>query len=109
MTYKPVFPKSSNAKPAAFLSAPTMHGFPLLPSGSPNVLIGGKPAWRAMVDFSTCPLMNGTIPHVGGFVIGGSKTVKINGFSAVRMSDEIQENLVKNKISFGNPQVLIAD
>ncbi|WP_167561774.1 lipase family protein [Bosea lupini] len=36
-------------RPAARLLDPTMHGPPLTPgSGSPNVLIGGKPAWRGL-------------------------------------------------------------
>lgn len=36
-------------RPAARLLDPTMHGPPLTPgTGSPNVLIGGKPAWRGL-------------------------------------------------------------
>ncbi|MDQ6760622.1 MAG: hypothetical protein M3Z32_12275, partial [Acidobacteriota bacterium] len=35
--------------PAARLTDVTIHGSPLVPgTGSPNVLIGGLPAWRAM-------------------------------------------------------------
>lgn len=36
-------------RPAARVFDPTMHGPPLMPGpGSPNVLIGGKPAWRGL-------------------------------------------------------------
>jgi uncharacterized Zn-binding protein involved in type VI secretion len=70
----------------------TSHGKPLGPGlGSPNVKIGGKPAWRATVDMHNCPLSEGTKPHVGGVVTRGSSKVFINGLAAVRQGDMIIE------------------
>jgi uncharacterized Zn-binding protein involved in type VI secretion len=70
----------------------TAHGTPLGPGpGSVNVLIGGMPAWRATTDMHTCPLVSGTVPHVGGVVAVGSVTVLINGLPAARMGDTIVE------------------
>lgn len=81
---------------AARVGDPTGHGTPLTPlvpgvMGSPNVLIGGQPAWRAVTDVHTCPLVNGTVPHVGGIVEKGSTSVWINGFPAARQGDKIVE------------------
>ena len=93
--------------PAARLGDMTSHGTPLGPGpGSPNVLIGGLPAWRP-VDFHTCPLLTGTVPHVGGTVALGSTTVLINGFPAVRQGDSIIENGPPNTIVTGCPTVMI--
>ena len=65
-------------QPAARVGDMTAHGTPLSPGpGSSNVLIGGKPAWRAAADFHTCPLVTGIVPHVGGVVTMGSATVLI--------------------------------
>jgi uncharacterized Zn-binding protein involved in type VI secretion len=68
---------------------------PLTPAapgmGSPNVLIGGLPAWRATIDVHICPLANGPQPHVGGFVAKGSTTVYINNLPAVRQGDQVME------------------
>jgi uncharacterized Zn-binding protein involved in type VI secretion len=86
----------------------TSHKTPLGPSlGSINVLIGGKPAWRAQVDRHLCPLSTGTVPHVGGVVQVGSKTVLINNRPAVRQGDLIVENGPPNPIAKGEPTVLI--
>lgn len=95
-------------KPAARLGDPTAHGKPLSGSpGSPNVIIGGKPAWRALVDFSACPLSDGPKPHVGGVVSGGSSTVKINNFPAARQGDKISEAGPTNTIVTGCTSVHI--
>lgn len=86
----------------------TSHGTPLGPGpGSPTVLIGGQPAWRAGVDMHVCPLVNGVQPHVGGIVAVGSLTVLIGGFPAARMGDTIVEAGGPNVISVGCPTVLI--
>lgn len=85
----------------------TAHGSPLAGSGSPNVLIGGLPAWRAGVDFHSCPLAAGPVPHVGGTVATGSTTVLINGYPAVRLGDTIVENGPPNTVITGAPTVLI--
>ncbi|MBU7005769.1 PAAR domain-containing protein [Phosphitispora fastidiosa] len=94
--------------PAARMGDVTSHGTPLSPGpGSVNVLIGGKPAWRATTDFHTCPLVSGTVPHVGGMVTMGSTTVFINNFPAARQGDMITESGPPNSISLGEPTVII--
>jgi uncharacterized Zn-binding protein involved in type VI secretion len=77
---------------AARVGDMTGHGSPLGPGiGSLNVLIGGQPAWRAIVDVHACPLSNGPQPHVGGTVLKGSLTVLINNFPAARQWDQVTE------------------
>lgn len=94
--------------PAARMGDPTAHGAPLTGSpGSPNVLIGGKPAWRAMADFSSCPVASPN-PHVGGVVSMGSTSVLINKLPAARMGDTITEAGPPNTIVMGDPTVMIA-
>lgn len=94
--------------PAARMGDPTAHGTPLAPGpGSVNVLIGGKPAWRAGADMHLCPLVTGVVPHVGGMVAMGSATVLINGLPAVRAGDTIVESGPPNTIVMGEPTVLI--
>lgn len=93
--------------PAARITDPTAHGTPLPGPGSPDVIIGGLPAWRALADFHPCPLTNGPVPHVGGVVQGGSTTVLINGLPAARLGDPIVENGPPNSIVNGCPTVLI--
>jgi uncharacterized Zn-binding protein involved in type VI secretion len=85
----------------------TAHGTPLSPGGSPNVLVGGRPAWRAAVDTHTCPLTSGTVPHVGGVVSQGEPTVLINGFPATSVGDTIVENGPPNRITTGCPSVRV--
>ena len=86
----------------------TSHGTPLGPGpGSFNVLIGGMPAWRAVVDFHACPLVTGVVPHVGGVVAVGSFTVFINNLPAARQGDLIVEGGPPNAIVIGCPTVLI--
>ncbi len=59
--------------PAATLNSMTSHGTPFLPGiGSPNILIGGKPALRVGMDIHVCPLIDGIKPHAGGAVAMGS-------------------------------------
>lgn len=83
----------------------TSHGTPLTPPapgfGSPNVLIGGAPAWRATADTHVCPLVTGVVPHVGGVVVKGSLTVLINNLPAARQGDVIQEAGPPNSIAVG--------
>jgi uncharacterized Zn-binding protein involved in type VI secretion len=75
--------------------------------GSINVLIGGKPAWRATADFHICPLFDGLKPHVGGVVAVGSTSVLINGLPAARQGDQVVEAGAPNAIVLGEPTVLI--
>ncbi len=94
--------------PAARVGDQTSHGTPLAPGpGSVNVLIGGKPTWRATADFHTCPLFTGVVPHVGGMVLVGSTTVLINSLPAARQNDMITESAPPNTIAVGEPTVLI--
>ena len=75
----------------------------LLPAGgSPDVIIQGLPAWRALIDIHLCPW------HGPGIVIKGSSSVFINGFPATRILDEVVE-VVPNIIIQGSPTVLIGD
>ena len=89
----------------------TAHGTPLTPAtppgGSLDVMIGNQPAWRAVSDIHVCPLASGTVPHTGGAVAVGSKTVFINNLSAVRMGDKIVETGPTNAIAAGFPMVQI--
>lgn len=95
-------------QPAARLGDQTSHGTPLAPGiGSVNVLIGNKPAWRAVADFHACPLVDGVKPHVGGVVGVGSTSVLINGLPAARQGDQIVEAGAPNAILLGEPTVLI--
>lgn len=93
--------------PAARTTDPTAHGTPLSGPGSPNVFIGGLPAYRALTDFHACPLTTGTAPHVGGVVQVGSTSVLINDMPAVRMGDMIVESGPPNSIVGGEPTVII--
>jgi uncharacterized Zn-binding protein involved in type VI secretion len=86
----------------------TSHGTPLSPGpGSLNVLIEGKPAWRAVSDVHTCPLFTGVVPHVTGVVAVGSTTVLINNLPAARQGDQVVEAGPPNAIAIGAPTVLI--
>lgn len=93
--------------PAARALDQTAHGTPLSGGGSPDVLIGGRPAWRALTDFHSCPLSTGTVPHLGGTVVAGSSSVLINGVPAARQGDTIPESGPPNTIATGCPTVLI--
>lgn len=93
---------------AARMGDPTSHGKPLSPGpGSTDVLIGGKPAWRATMDFHVCPLTTGPVPHVGGMVAMGSTSVLINNMPAARQGDMIVESGPPNSIAMGEPTVII--
>lgn len=94
--------------PMARLADQTAHGTPLAPGpGSPNVLIGGKPAWRIIADMHACPLSDGPKPHVGGVTVVGCPTVLINGFPAAKLGDAIVEAGAPNAIVSGDPTVRI--
>lgn len=96
--------------PAARVLDQTAHGTPLTGPGSTNVFIGGMPAWRANVDFHTCPLATpapAPVPHVGGTVLLGSVSVLINNMPAARQGDVIIESAPPNTIASGCPTVMI--
>jgi uncharacterized Zn-binding protein involved in type VI secretion len=95
-------------QPAARVGDQTSHGTPLGPGpGSVNVLIGGKPAWRATSDFHACPLSDGPKPHVGGVIAVGSLSVLINNLPAARQGDLVVEASAPNSIILGELTVLI--
>lgn len=85
----------------------TSHGTPLAGMGSPNVIIGKKPAWRALTDVHTCPLTSGVVPHVGGSVLKGSSSVFINKMPAARLGDKVIEAGPPNSIIMGCSSVYI--
>jgi len=91
--------------PAARAGDTTGHGTPLAsavpPGGSLTVMIGGMPAWR-VGDVHVCPLVTGTVPHVGGVVAPGSATVMINSMPAARVGDQITESGPPNPIPPGS-------
>ena len=94
--------------PAARVGDSTTHGTALAPGpGSANVLIGGLPAWRVGMDFHACPLVTGTVPHIGGMVAVGSTSVLINNMPVARMGDSIIESGPPNSIAMGEMTVLI--
>jgi len=93
--------------PAARVGDMTAHGTPLGPGpGSPNVLIGGMPAWRSMVDSHACPTSTPN-PHGKGTAVTGSFTVLINGCWAARQGDTILEAGPSNSITIGCTTVQI--
>lgn len=102
-------------KPAARLGDATTHGTPLSPGiGSINVLIGGQPAWRAMVDQHLCPAASVTGADGVGSVMLGSPTVLINGQMATRLGDIVVEKPglalgPANPIAAACPTVMIGE
>jgi hypothetical protein len=78
--------------PAARITDPTTHGFPLLPGpGSVNVMIGSLPAWRAILDQHACLAVSISGADGVGSVIMGSPTVFINSQMACRQLDIVIE------------------
>ena len=54
-----------------------------------------------ITDTHTCPMVTGTVPHVGGLILfAGSPTVFINGVPAVRVGD--------NCLCVGPPDTVMA-
>lgn len=40
-----------------------------------------------LTDMHICPMVSGTVPHVGGPIIGGAATVLINNMPAAKLGD----------------------
>jgi uncharacterized Zn-binding protein involved in type VI secretion len=103
------------SKPAARVGDSTSHLFnPLVPGpGAITVLIEGKPAWRAVVDTSICPVPiapPAPAPHGPEKCYLGSFGVLINGQMAVRLGDMVVgPPAPPNAIVFGAMTVLIGD
>jgi uncharacterized Zn-binding protein involved in type VI secretion len=106
---KPAPPGPPPAPMAARVGDPTTHGAPLTGGpGSPNVFIGGMPAWRAGLDIHICPLAKGPAPDGPGPTIPGAPTVLINGAPAARAGDCVMEAVGgPDPILLGCPTVLI--
>ena len=87
----------------------TLHG-DTLPSGlwgSDDVLIGGKPAWRSMIDVHICSQQTAGVPHGGGMVMVADPMVLINGLPAVRVGDVIVETGPPNTVVQGDSSVIL--
>ncbi len=101
--------------PAARITDPTTHGAPLAPGpGSPDVLIGNLPAWRALIDQHACPAVSISGADGVGSVVMGSPTVLINGQMACRQLDIVVEKPglamgPMNPIVMGCPTVIIGE
>lgn len=101
--------------PAARVADPTTHGAPLSPGpGSMNVIIGGMPAWRTMIDMHACPAVSVSGADGVGQVMMGSPTVLINNQMACRLGDIVIEKPglamgPANPIIMGCPTVMIGE
>lgn len=100
-------PPSPPAPMAARVGDLTSHLAPLAPGpGSPNVLVGGMPAWRVGLDSHLCPAPGA--PHGPGPTMPGATTVLINGAPAARASDFVIEPTGgPDVITLGCPTVMI--
>jgi len=100
---------------AARVTDPTTHGAPLSPGpGSTNVMIGGLPAWRTMIDQHACPAVSASGADGVGCVVMGSPTVLINSQMACRQMDIVIEKPglamgPVNPIGTGCPNVRIGE
>ncbi|TCI93210.1 PAAR domain-containing protein [Tenacibaculum sp. M341] len=66
-----------------------------------------KPAAR-VTDMHTCPMVTGTVPHVGGPILpAGEPTVLIGGLPAARMGDKAVCTGPPDTIVSGSGTVLI--
>jgi uncharacterized Zn-binding protein involved in type VI secretion len=86
----------------------TSHGGSVLPPGSPNVFIEGRPAVR-LNDQVACPLFNGVVPHVGGPIATGSGSVFINGRPAARAGSVVTEVEATSVLTGGSETVQIGN
>jgi uncharacterized Zn-binding protein involved in type VI secretion len=82
--------------------------------GSVNVLIGGLPAWRAIIDQHACPAVSISGADGVGMVVMGSPTVLINNMMACRLGDIVVEipGLAlgpADPIIMGEPTVIIGE
>ncbi len=91
--------------PAARIGDSTVHGGTIV-TGFPTVLIGGRPASR-VTDNHVCPMVTGTVPHVGGPIILGSFTVLTGNMAQARVSDTAVCTGPPDLILMGQPNVLV--
>ncbi len=89
------------SRPAARQGDPTTHGGAIT-SGSPRVLIGGRPA-ASVGDTHACPVAG----HVGGPITTGSANVLVVGRPAARQGDVATCNGPPDSIAAGDLTVLV--
>ena len=94
--------------PAARVGDLTNHGGTIVGPGVSSVRIGGQTA-AVLGDQTTCPLINGTVPHVGGPIVTASATVFIGGKPAARVGDANTEQGASATIATGAPSVFIGN
>jgi uncharacterized Zn-binding protein involved in type VI secretion len=93
--------------PAARQGDPTVHGG-VITAGEASVLIGGMPAAR-ISDMHACPMVTGTVPHVGGPISAGCASVLIGPMPAARIGDMLVCTGPPDTIAMGEMSVLIGD
>jgi len=91
--------------PAARIGDPTIHGG-VITVGCPTVLVGGMPAAR-IGDMHTCPMVTGTVPHVGGPLVLGAFTVLVAGPPQSRQTDMLVCVGPPDTVAMGEPTVLV--
>ncbi len=85
---------------AARVGDPMLHGGVAAPGpGSPDVIVGGLPALRAL-DTHVCSMAT-PIPHGPGIFVGTATDVLINGRPAVRAGDFASEMVGPNPVVMG--------
>lgn len=65
----------------------------------------GSPAAR-LGDMHTCPMVTGTVPHVGGPIAAGCGTVLMEGMLAARVGDMATCNGPPDAIAMGSATVI---
>lgn len=90
---------------AARVGDVTAHGGAVSGPGSPDVLIGGRHALRAL-DSHTC-LACTPAPHGPGLLASGQTNVLINGRPAIRAGDWVAEGVGLNPVTTGCLTVLV--
>jgi uncharacterized Zn-binding protein involved in type VI secretion len=58
-------------------------------------------------DMHTCPMVTGTVPHVGGPIMVGCTTVLIGGMPAARVGDSVTCSGPPDSIAMGSTTVMI--
>ena len=67
------------------------------------------PAAARVGDMHTCPMVTGTVPHVGGPVLPpGASTVMIGGMPAAKVGDMLTCSGPPDSIIAGSPSVMIS-
>lgn len=90
---------------AARVGDVTAHGGAVSGPGSPDVLIGGRPALRAL-DSHACPACT-PAPHGAGLLASGQTDVLINGRPAIRAGDWVAEGVGLDPVTTGCLTVLV--